>query len=252
MASFALVPRVLCTVGSSRRPPPWPSRWVGARQGRARARECGARLPCGKRLTSAPRAAPNSPGDGVRRAPSGCRRVTQHWCFASADQGHFPSVLSLCCVLNYMQSPVHVQCTSTVRLHGCGIVFLVLFGICVSLRAWRFLSARSGRLPSSSCSTSSLQQPAIRQPGYGSFVRPVFKLRLWSAAIRGTSEHGDGGGYYMGARTAALCLLLGSVAVLTDLIPLQLFHGCERRGSAQHEARHRCRRERGRRRGGSC
>ena len=40
--------------------------------------------------------------------------------------------------------------------HGCGIVFLVLFGICVPLRAGRFLSARSGRLPSSSCSTSSL------------------------------------------------------------------------------------------------
>ena len=132
-------------------------------------------------------------------------------------------------------APTFLHVTSTVQvLNSCLLVFfLVLFGICVSLRAGRFLSARSGRLPSSSCSTSSLQQPAIRQPGYGSFVRPVFhKLCLWSAATRGTSEHGDGGGCYMGARTAALCLLLGSVAVLLDLIPLQLFHGCERRSPA--------------------
>ena len=73
-------------------------------------------------------------------------------------------------------APTFLHVTSTVQvLNSCLLVFfLVLFGICVSLRAGRFLSARSGRLPSSSCSTSSLQQPAIRQPGYGSFVRPVF------------------------------------------------------------------------------
>ena len=132
-------------------------------------------------------------------------------------------------------APTFLHVTSTVQvLNSCLLVFfLVLFGICVSLRAGRFLSARSGRLPSSSCSTSSLQQPAIRQPGYGSFVRPVFhKLCLWSAAIRGTSEHGDGGGFYMGARTVALCLLPGSGAALFDLIPPQLFHGCERRSPA--------------------
>ena len=118
-------------------------------------------------------------------------------------------------------------------LHGCGIVFLVLFGICVSLRAGRFLSARSGRLPSSSCSTSSLQQPAIRQPGYGSFVRPVFhKLCLWSAATRGTSEHGDGGGYYMGARTAALCLLLLRSGVAQHRVGIMVRHTGRRVRSA--------------------
>ncbi len=80
-------------------------------------------------------------------------------------------------------------------LHGCGIVILAFLSIGVLLRAGRYLSARSGRLPSSPRS-SSLQQPAFRQPGYGSFVRPVlyFLKCLWSAATRGRSGRGDGGG----------------------------------------------------------